>query len=171
MAKFSKGDFKKSRKLMVECVLATDMSKHFAELGKFKTRVTAEDYECHGKDKDLTIHMLFHLADISNPTKGWDVCLEWTELLFQEFFNQGDMERNRGLSCSYLMDRTDVNIAKSQIGFLDIIISPAYQAAMNVLPELEFNLANIDKNKGEWQSRFEEYDKRLEQEKVKIGKI
>jgi hypothetical protein len=93
LQKLGKTDFKKSRKLMVDCVLGTDMVKHFSELGKFKTRVTAEDYDCSGKDKDLTIHMMFHLADISNPTKPWDVCLEWTELLFVEFFEQGDNER------------------------------------------------------------------------------
>jgi cAMP-specific phosphodiesterase 4 len=69
---------------------------------------------------------MFHLADISNPTKPWDVCLEWTELLFVEFFEQGDNERKRNLSITYLMDRKEVNIAKSQIGFLDIIITPAY---------------------------------------------
>jgi hypothetical protein len=56
LKKMGKADFKKSRKLMVDCVLGTDMVKHFSEMGKFKTRVTADDYDCSGKDKDLTIH-------------------------------------------------------------------------------------------------------------------
>lgn len=72
---------------MVDCVLGTDMAKHFAELGKFKGRAQATDFDCSNQDKEITLHMLFHLADISNATKPWDVCEKWTNLLFVEFFN------------------------------------------------------------------------------------
>ena len=39
---------------------------------------------------------------------------------------QGDLERERDWPISYLMDRTTVNIAKAQVGFIDVIIYPAY---------------------------------------------
>jgi len=102
------------------------MQKHFSEMGKFKPRVTAEDFDPKGSDKDATIHMLFHLADISNSAKPWHLCKRWIDLLFVEFFKQGDYERNAGLPISYMMDRTEINVAKSQIGFLDVIISPGF---------------------------------------------
>jgi cAMP-specific phosphodiesterase 4 len=70
--------------------------------------------------------MVFHLSDISNPAKKFDICKQWTELLYIEFFIQGDMERDREVPISYLMDRTTVNIAKAQLGFIDVIIMPAY---------------------------------------------
>lgn len=56
---------------MVESVLLTDMAKHFGELGKFKSRISANDYDPsqNEKDKELTLFMMFHLADISNSTK------------------------------------------------------------------------------------------------------
>lgn len=73
--------------------------------------------------------LLFHLADISNSTKPWEVCQKWIDLLFIEFFHQGDLERSRGTPISYLMDRLSVNIAKSQIGFLDVIIAPSFISA------------------------------------------
>jgi hypothetical protein len=63
------------------------MSKHFSELGKFKTRISADDYDIKNKDKDFTLSMLFHLADISNATKPWEICKKWTDLLFVEFFH------------------------------------------------------------------------------------
>ncbi len=70
LAGLSTSEQKKARSLMIGCVLATDMVKHFGECSKFKTRVGAEDYDpSKGLDKDNTIHMLFHLADISNATK------------------------------------------------------------------------------------------------------
>lgn len=56
---------------MVESVLVTDMAKHFGELGKFKSRTSANDYDPieNEKDKELTLYLMFHLADISNTTK------------------------------------------------------------------------------------------------------
>lgn len=68
---------------MIGSILGTDMSKHFGELGKFKTRIGSSDFDPSlTADKDLTLFVLFHLADISNSTKPWNICLEWTELLF-----------------------------------------------------------------------------------------
>lgn len=47
------------------------------------------------------------------------------------------------------MDRGTVNIAKSQIGFLDVIISPAYEAATQVV-DLDANIQNVIANKAKW---------------------
>lgn len=65
------------------------------------------------------------------------------------------------------MDRTIVNIAKSQIGFIDFIINPAYQAAHKVLPALEANLHNVEHNKIEWTALFDVYEERMNAEKEK----
>jgi hypothetical protein len=86
LEKYSREDYKRSRQLMIACVLGTDMSKHFSELGKLKTRTTAADFSPHDKDKELLIVMMFHLTDISNSAKSWELCTKWTELLFTEFF-------------------------------------------------------------------------------------
>lgn len=89
LEKLSKDDYKKCRKLMVGSVLATDMAKHMGDLGKFKTRIGAADFDLSGNanDKESTLNMLFHLADISNSTKPWEICHNWIELLFVEFFH------------------------------------------------------------------------------------
>jgi hypothetical protein len=84
---FDKGNFKKMRSKMINCILATDMAKHFSELGKFKSRIGAEDFDPAGTDKEICMNMVFHLADISNPAKRFDICQKWTELLYVEFFH------------------------------------------------------------------------------------
>ena len=150
--------------MMISLVLATDMSKHFSELGKLKARLASADFDPKTVDKDITRTTMFHLADISNGTKPWEICQKWTDLLFNEFFKQGDLERKKGMNISYLMDRTTVNIAKSQIGFLDVIITPAFTAASQIL-ELTFNIANVEINKGKWSSLFEEYEDRMIKER------
>jgi len=105
----------------------------------------------------------FHLADISNPAKPWSSCKKWTNMLFEEFFAQGDLERQQGLPISYLMDRHTVNIARSQIGFIDVIISPAFLAAGKVI-NMEPFLLNIESNKKRWHESFDDYERRMLQE-------
>lgn len=34
------------------------------------------------------MEMIVHAADISNPSKPWDTCKEWTTRIVTEFFNQ-----------------------------------------------------------------------------------
>lgn len=60
-------EFKDVRKLMIELVLATDAALHFTELGKFKSRVGADDFSPAKDDKLSVLKMAMHLADISNP--------------------------------------------------------------------------------------------------------
>ena len=98
---------------MINCILATDMSKHFADLGKFKGRLASPEFDASGADKELCMTIAFHLSDISNPAKRFDICRKWTELLYVEFFIQGDNEKQRGMNVSYLMDRTTTNLAKA----------------------------------------------------------
>lgn len=84
----SKDEYKRARALMIGGVLATDMSKHFSEIGKFKARIGANDYDpTQGNDKDMTLFEVFHMSDISNSTKPWPICQKWIELLFIEFFH------------------------------------------------------------------------------------
>ncbi len=42
---FSKDDYKKVREIMIHMILATDMTKHFSDLAKFKSRLASEDFK------------------------------------------------------------------------------------------------------------------------------
>jgi len=44
-----------------------------------------------------------HTADISGSIKPWDISEEWCMRVTEEFFNQGDQERDIGVDISYLM--------------------------------------------------------------------
>ena len=125
--KFQSEDFLRVRQVMIDCVLATDMSHHFKEFNHAKSRVSMSDYSLENeKDKLMIMKLSFHLADISNTAKKWEICKDWTDLLYVEFFAQGDLERTQKFPISNLFDRHTTNIAKSQIGFIDFIIKPSY---------------------------------------------
>ena len=82
---------------------------------------------------------------------------KWTDLLFVEFFNQGDNERKLGINISMLMDRTTVNIAKAQDGFIKFLIKPAFVSLSTMLPYLELNINYMDENLDKWASKVIEY--------------
>ena len=60
--------------------------------------------------------LILHCADISHPGKPWEIHHKWTSLLMEEFFRQGEMEKDLGLSFSPLCDRENTLVAESQIG-------------------------------------------------------
>ena len=60
--------------------------------------------------------MVLHSADVSHPTKCWALHREWTARCMEEFFNQGDREKEMGLDVSPLCDRNTTQVPQSQIG-------------------------------------------------------
>ena len=56
----------------------------------------------------------------------WELHERWTNGLVEEFFRQGDAERDLGLPFSPLCDRETTLVSQSQIGFIDFIITPTY---------------------------------------------
>ena len=61
---------------------------------------------------------MVHCADLSNPTKPLYLYRQWTDRVMEEFFRQGDLEREQGLEISPMCDRNNSSIEQSQVGNL-----------------------------------------------------
>ena len=61
---------------------------------------------------------MIHCADLSNPTKPLNLYRQWTDRIMQEFFEQGDIERELGLDISPMCDRHTATVEKSQVEWL-----------------------------------------------------
>ncbi|XP_048866442.1 dual specificity Calcium/calmodulin-dependent 3',5'-cyclic nucleotide phosphodiesterase 1C isoform X2 [Brienomyrus brachyistius] len=118
----SKDDWRELRALVVEMVLATDMSCHFQQIKAMKNFLQQPE----GIDKPKALSLLLHTADISHPAKKWELHHRWTTSLLEEFFRQGDKEAELGLPFSPLCDRKSTMVAQSQIGFIDFIVEPTF---------------------------------------------
>lgn len=111
-----KNEYQAVWKRIVSAVLATDMAKHFEELGRLKMLVSDPKNisgDMKEADKIFLMSMMLHSSDISNPSKSWLVQQKWTYLVYAEFFDQGDQETKLGLNVGLLNNRKTVNIAKS----------------------------------------------------------
>jgi hypothetical protein len=67
-------------------------------------------------EKSKALALVLHCADISHPAKPWSIHQTWTQSLMEEFFKQGEKEKELGLACSPLCDRENTLVAESQIG-------------------------------------------------------
>uniref|UniRef100_A0A674BM09 Phosphodiesterase n=1 Tax=Salmo trutta TaxID=8032 RepID=A0A674BM09_SALTR len=134
----SKDDWRELRSLVVEMVLATDMSCHFQQLKHMKNFLQQPE----GIDKPKAMSLLLHTADISHPAKTWDLHHRWTASLLEEFFRQGDKEAELGLPFSPLCDRKSTMVAQSQIGFIDFIVVPTFTVLTEMTEKIVIPLIN-----------------------------
>ena len=67
---------------------------------------------------------MVHCSDLSNPTKPLDIYRQWVDRIMDEFFRQGDREREIGMEVSPMCDRYNATIEKSQVTILSILTDP-----------------------------------------------
>jgi cAMP-specific phosphodiesterase 4 len=87
-----------------------------------------------------------HAADVSTQCRPFEIAHEWTYLLFEEFFKQGDLEKHQKLPVSFLCDRESTTIAKSQPGFVNFIVAPLFTTLIEVMPPLKHLLTKAQEN-------------------------
>ncbi|KAM7370268.1 hypothetical protein PAMP_011533 [Pampus punctatissimus] len=132
LSNLSKDDWREMRTLVVEMVLATDMSCHFQQIKAMKSLLQQPE----SIDKPKALSLLLHTADISHPAKRWDLHHRWTTSLLEEFFRQGDKEAELGLPFSPLCDRKSTMVAQSQIGFIDFIVEPTFTVLTDMIEKI-----------------------------------
>uniref|UniRef100_A0A1A9V852 Phosphodiesterase n=1 Tax=Glossina austeni TaxID=7395 RepID=A0A1A9V852_GLOAU len=143
LSRLSREEYREMRSLIIEMVLATDMSSHFQQLKNMRNLLTLNEATV---DKPKALSLVLHCCDISHPAKRWNLHHRWTMLLLEEFFRQGDLERELGLPFSPLCDRNNTLVAESQIGFIDFIVDPS----MTIMSDmLEHILSKVNVSPGE----------------------
>jgi class 3 adenylate cyclase len=144
--------FKIVRKLMISLILATDMTSHFtlkSELDdliikKFsfshshsnETIINVGTVILDDKEREVILKTILHTADISNPAKIWKISKKWSDLVIEEFFQQGDLEKQEGLPISPNMDRLTTSQDELSVNFIDFIVAPYFFSLTNIFPKL-----------------------------------
>ncbi|XP_073942205.1 dual specificity calcium/calmodulin-dependent 3',5'-cyclic nucleotide phosphodiesterase 1A-like isoform X3 [Choristoneura fumiferana] len=149
----SRDEFREFRTLVIDMVLATDMSFHFQQLKNMRSLLTLAE---PAVDKSKAASLVLHCCDISHPAKRWDLHHRWTMSLLDEFFLQGDKERELGLPFSPLCDRNNTLVAESQIGFIEFIVEPSMGVCADMLEYILGPLHSSSKNSGASQEPINE---------------
>ncbi|MEE6458527.1 hypothetical protein FKM82_000324 [Ascaphus truei] len=159
------------RQAIIDMVLATEMTKHFEHVNKFVNSINkpiaaeetnsnsdGSDCECSTNVKNspenriLIKRMMIKCADVANPCRPLDLCIEWAGRISEEYFSQTDEEKIQGLPVVMpVFDRNTCSIPKSQISFIDYFITDMFDAwdAFAHLPNL---IQHLTENYKYWKS-------------------
>uniref|UniRef100_A0A8C4YFB5 Phosphodiesterase n=1 Tax=Gopherus evgoodei TaxID=1825980 RepID=A0A8C4YFB5_9SAUR len=128
------------RQAIIDMVLATEMTKHFEHVNKFVNSINkpmseGSDCECAPNVKNfpenqtLIKRMMIKCADVANPCRPLELCIEWAGRISEEYFAQTDEEKRQGLPVVMpVFDRKTCSIPKSQISFIDYFITDMFDA-------------------------------------------
>ncbi|KAJ8380396.1 hypothetical protein SKAU_G00011740 [Synaphobranchus kaupii] len=153
--------FRTLRQAIIDMVLATEMTRHFEHVNKFANSINkpiaiissnseGSDYESPASVRNspesrlLIKRMMIKCADVANPCRPLELCIEWAARISEEYFSQTDEEKREGLPVVMpVFDRNTCSIPKSQISFIDYFISDMFDAwdAFARLPGLMEHLA------------------------------
>ncbi|XP_066274892.1 high affinity cAMP-specific and IBMX-insensitive 3',5'-cyclic phosphodiesterase 8B-like isoform X2 [Branchiostoma lanceolatum] len=181
----SRDDYRMLRQQIIDMILATEMTRHFEHLSKFANSISKMGASARVEDDRLSSHsggmatpehdtlrtlenrtlinrMLIKCADIANPARPLDLCVEWAKRIAEEYCQQTDEEKERGLPVVMpVFDRASCSIPKSQISFIDYFLTDMFDAwdAFVDTPSL---ITHLTRNYKYWKGQAEEAERRGE---------
>jgi len=169
----SKDDNKVIRKLIVSCILATDMAVHgqttksmqeLQEKVKIPSTLSKKtndmsDYHLTEQDISLVTGYFVHAADLSGPAKEFKLAYLWATRVNKEFSNQVNEEKELGLPLTkHMMNLEDPKVmAKNEIGFMKFVIKPLWET-INEYTNGSMRIATVqvEENIRAWEKKLKE---------------
>lgn len=140
--------------LFTNLILATDMGRHFELVKRAQTALSSGNFS--HSDPELRLldqEIIMKVADISNVARPFSLADSWCDILNEEFFHQGDLEKAAGIPfTSPLNDREHSNKPKSQIGFYTFICLPLYSVLAGLHPRLQVLMDQVKSNLEKWKA-------------------
>lgn len=138
-----------------KAILATDLSKHFKHRSMYKELVDSKTFDITKPDHHFLLrNIIMTAADLSAATKPFPAQRRVAELVYSEFFDQGDLEKALGTSASELQDllnRQKVSeLPKMQVGFLDFVVGPVYDTLAKHFEDLQLLDKEVKRNRKDW---------------------
>ncbi|CAG8790434.1 3167_t:CDS:2, partial [Racocetra persica] len=85
-----------------------------------------------------------------NTVRPWDISKRWSDLVVDEFFHQGDLEKQNNLPVSPNMDRKQAHQCQISLGFGDFVVKPYFEAFASFLHEATIFLDILAENRILW---------------------
>ena len=166
--------YARARRTIVKAVLATDLGRHMTYVERLNEMAMLEGARSHNTrvnsskeqtwtspfldpekcGRDLVAAVALKFADLGHACKKRILHEEWTARITNEFWNLGERERSLNVAISPLCDRqTDVDVAKSQVGFFSFICMPFYAVVADLVDPDMLPLSRLKQNLRYWQTK------------------
>lgn len=137
-------------------ILATDITRQTEFIFTFRQYLDTNTLDMRKPDyRHFILQIALKCADISNPCRPWDVSKKWSQKVCEEFFRQGDYERQLNLPVTSLCDRFSTTVPKIQVGFFKFVVTPLFDEWHRFLKtDLSYRMMRYLKyNQNQWESR------------------
>uniref|UniRef100_A0A8D1SGB8 Phosphodiesterase n=1 Tax=Sus scrofa TaxID=9823 RepID=A0A8D1SGB8_PIG len=143
-------DYQRMLDLMRDIILATDLAHHL-RIFKDLQKMAEVGYDRTNKQHhSLLLCLLMTSCDLSDQTKGWKTTRKIAELIYKEFFSQGDLEKAMGNRPMEMMDREKAYIPELQISFMEHIAMPIYKLLQDLFPKAAELYERVASNREHW---------------------
>jgi len=168
-------DRRELRKLIINAILATDMTHHKNFTKTLSEKHSAEmafDVE-DPSARQLLINTIVHAADISAQVYVWKVAQKWEERVSEEFLRQVEREKERRLTPSPFMAEMSNprQRFKSQLYFCDVILKPFWDNIGRLFPFLKSRVEELEMNREHYQELLKKHSppkKEEAKEQIKV---
>ncbi|XP_076752726.1 dual 3',5'-cyclic-AMP and -GMP phosphodiesterase 11 isoform X3 [Xylocopa sonorina] len=153
LSNLSPEEYSRVVKVLEEAILSTDLAVYFRKRGAFLCLAQGGGYNwAYSDHRELLRGMLMTVCDLAAITKPWEVEKRVAELVSSEFFEQGDIERRTlNITPIDIMNREkEDQLPMMQVGFIDSICLPIYEAFALLSDKLEPLVEGVRKNKQHW---------------------
>ena len=117
--------YRESRRIIIEIVLNTDMSKHFSLMTTLKTKLGNSFPTDSIEDRVLILSIALRTSDLFKVVRDGRVVFgKWMENMFEEFSKQGEMEKVLDLPISKFMDKENTNNSKAYVNYIQVVCKP-----------------------------------------------
>nr|XP_029729554.1 uncharacterized protein LOC109400568 isoform X1 [Aedes albopictus] len=139
-------------------ILATDITRQQEFISKFRDYLAHDSLDMRDKEhRHFILQISLKCADICNPCRPWDISKKWSLKVCEEFFRQGDYERQLNLPVTSLCDRHSTSVPKIQTGFFKFVVTPLMDEWHRFLKtDLSHNMMyHLKYNQIQWESKLQ----------------
>ncbi|EGD82484.1 hypothetical protein PTSG_11971 [Salpingoeca rosetta] len=149
--------YEQAIKQIESAILATDLGRHFSIRKEYKALVDDKTFDKAKREHlDILRSIIMTAGDLSAVTKPFPAQRRVAELVYSEFFDQGDLERALGAKTDDLQDlmnRQKVSeLPKMQVGFIDFVAKPVYDSLGDHFEDLKVLRAEVERNRRDWEA-------------------
>jgi len=140
-------------------ILATDITRQQEFLNKFKRYLDHNQLDMSKPElRHFILQIALKCADISNPCRPWDVSRKWSQKVCEEFYRQGDYERQLNLPVTSLCDRLTTSVPKIQAGFFRFVVAPLLEEWHRFLgtPLSQSMMKHLRDNQVRWENLLQQ---------------
>lgn len=140
------------RKMMIACIIATDMHYHVSLIELISNRASQEKWHIDSFTERMNYgKILLHAADLSNPTRPFTTSKAWAERVSEEFNAQGKKEKENGIPVStFLLSHDLKSFVKNELFFSGHIVFPMWKELVRLYPTMSHITDQIASNLESW---------------------